>query len=452
MWPSRAGVVRRGGARADGAGGAAAGLPRLTLLEEPQAAFYAWMAGASEAWAGVASQGDAIALVCDVGGGTTDFSLIRVRSIARRRAFDRVAVGDHLLLGGDNLDFALAMIVERRIAEARPDLRLAMTQRSSIRRLCSAAKERMLGEAAADRVPITVLGVGRSLIGDSMTVDLTRDEVEAALHEFLPLTRADEESRGRDRRAGLRELGLPYETDPAITRHLAAFLVRSAAVFVADHRAVAFDGRTANDPSRSRAAQWWLLHPAGRSRAGRAGAGRLVRGNTTAARDREPRGRGRHRRGDLCSPACWHRPHRVPRKGGERTRVLHRSRCTARSGSDSGRVRVLARGTEEKGRNRPSIIRSRSRRIVPSFSLTARRRAQIAPGDICFSDPPWTPGIMRRSSPYSASAEVAPRRAAGPTLGRVHGSRHAGTMVPIADDRTPLAAAVSSACGALRRR
>ena len=123
-------------------------------------------------------------------------------------------------------------------------MRLAITQRSSLRRLCSAAKERMLGEAAGDRVPITVLGAGRSLIGDSITVDLTRDDVETALHEFLPLSRVADEGRGRDRRAGLRELGLPYETDPAITRHLAAFLVRSAAVFAPDHRAVVLtDGR-----------------------------------------------------------------------------------------------------------------------------------------------------------------------------------------------------------------
>ena len=253
----------------------AAQLSSLTLLEEPIAAFYAWMAEQRRA---IALEDDEIALVCDVGGGTTDFSLIRVRIEAGAPSFERVAIGDHLLLGGDNLDLALATIVERKIAEVRPAMRLAITQRSSLRRLCSAAKERMLGEAAADRVPITVLGAGRSLIGDSITVDLTRDEVEAALHEFLPLTRADEESRGRDRRAGLRELGLPYETDPAITRHLAAFLARSAAVFAPDHRAVRLDGRTADDPSRSGAVQRRLLHPAGRARAGRAGAGRLVRG------------------------------------------------------------------------------------------------------------------------------------------------------------------------------
>jgi len=213
----------------------AAQLSTLTLLEEPIAAFYAWMA---EQRREVALEDEEIALVCDVGGGTTDFSLIRVRVEAGAPSFERVAIGDHLLLGGDNLDLALATMVERRIAEVRPTMRLAITQRSALRRLCSAAKERMLGAETADRVPITVLGAGRALIGDSMTLDLTRAEVEGALNEFLPLTRADEESRGRDSRAGLRELGLPYETDPAITRHLAAFLARSAAVFASDHRAV----------------------------------------------------------------------------------------------------------------------------------------------------------------------------------------------------------------------
>ena len=213
----------------------AAQLSTLTLLEEPIAAFYAWMAEQRRA---IALEDEQIALVCDVGGGTTDFSLIRVRIDAGAPSFERVAIGDHLLLGGDNLDLALATVVERKIAEIRPTMRLALTQRSSLRRLCSTAKERLLGAATADRVPLTVLGAGRSLIGDSITLDLTREEAEAALNEFLPLTRADEESRGRDRRAGLRELGLPYETDPAITRHLAAFLARSAAVLPPDHRAV----------------------------------------------------------------------------------------------------------------------------------------------------------------------------------------------------------------------
>ncbi len=214
----------------------AAQLARLTLLEEPIAAFYAWIAEQRA----IALEDDEMALVCDVGGGTTDFSLIRVRIEAGAPLFERVAIGDHLLLGGDNLDLALATIIERRIAEGRAAMRLSITQRLSLRRLCSAAKERILSEAVTDRAPITVLGAGRSLIGDSITVDLTRDDVEAALHDFLPVMPAGEESRSRDRRAGLRELGLPYEPDPAITRHLAAFLVRSAAVFAPDHRAVVF--------------------------------------------------------------------------------------------------------------------------------------------------------------------------------------------------------------------
>lgn len=213
----------------------AAQLSRVTLLEEPIAAFYAWMA---EHRRKIALEDEEIALVCDVGGGTTDFSLIRVRIEAGAPAFERMAIGDHLLLGGDNLDLALATIAERRIAEARPGMRLSIVQRSMLRRLCSAAKERMLGEAPPDSVPVTLLGAGRAIVGESITVDVTRGEVEAALHEFVPLIAPDDAGRARDRRAGLRELGLPYETDPAITRHLARFLARSAAVFPPDHRSV----------------------------------------------------------------------------------------------------------------------------------------------------------------------------------------------------------------------
>jgi hypothetical protein len=219
----------------------AAELSGLTLLEEPIAAFYAWMTQRPD---GIALEHEQIALVCDVGGGTTDFSLIRVRVQRRAPSFERIAIGDHLLLGGDNLDLALATIIERRIAEAHPATRLAITQRWSLRRQCSAAKERMFSETAEDRVPITVLGTGRSLIGDAISVDLTRDDVQTALDEFLPVTAADEEPGGRNRRTGLRELGLPYEADPAITRHLASFLARSAAVLPAEHRAsVSIAGR-----------------------------------------------------------------------------------------------------------------------------------------------------------------------------------------------------------------
>jgi hypothetical protein len=219
----------------------AAQLGNLTLLEEPIAAFYAWLAEQRQE---IGLHDNEMALVCDVGGGTTDFSLIGVRLQGGTPSFERVAIGEHLLLGGDNVDLALATIVERRIADVRPGLRLAITQRASLRRMCSAAKERMLGDSAhltgqmPEHVPITVLGAGRSLIGDAITIELTRDDVQSALREFLPVGPPATEHPRRDRRAGLRELGLPYETDPAITHHLDAFLSRSAAVFPADHPAL----------------------------------------------------------------------------------------------------------------------------------------------------------------------------------------------------------------------
>lgn len=204
----------------------------LTLLEEPIAAFYAWLAEHRKRRASRPLENDGVALVCDVGGGTTDFSLIRVgvnASGSGTPTFERISIGDHLLLGGDNVDLALATLVERRLTESRPDVRLAITQRAALRRVCSAAKERLLGDAAADRVPITILGAGRTVIGAAMTTDLTREDVQATLEEFLPITAPGDVAIARDRRAGLRELGLPYETDPAITRHLAAFLARAAA-------------------------------------------------------------------------------------------------------------------------------------------------------------------------------------------------------------------------------
>jgi hypothetical protein len=211
----------------------------LALLEEPVAAFYAWIAeqyrarssrgrGAKRSSESPLANGR-VALVCDVGGGTTDFSLIRIVMDNGAPAFERIAVGDHLLLGGDNVDLALAARVERRIVESHPGVRLAITQRAALRRLCSGAKERLLGEDPPDRVPVTVLGAGRTVIGAALTTDLTRDDVQSTLEEFLPVTAPGDIAIARDRRAGLRELGLPYETDPAMTRHLAAFLARAAA-------------------------------------------------------------------------------------------------------------------------------------------------------------------------------------------------------------------------------
>jgi hypothetical protein len=145
-------------------------------------------------------------------------------------SFKRVAIGDHLLLGGDNVDLALATLAEQRLAESRPDLRLAITQRSALRRLCSGAKERLLGDEPPDRVTVTLLGAGHRVVGGAMSTDISRVDAERTIEAFLPVSGGGEFAITRDRRVGLRELGLPFETDPAITRHLAGFLARASHV------------------------------------------------------------------------------------------------------------------------------------------------------------------------------------------------------------------------------
>jgi hypothetical protein len=202
-----------------------AGIDQLTLLEEPLAALYAWIAShrrhLSKTFAG-----GALILVCDVGGGTTDFSLIRAQIEDGELTFARIAIGEHLLLGGDNLDLALASLVEQKLTQS---AKLTITQRQILRRTCTIAKESLLADPGPDHVVITLLGSGRGVVGGGMSTELTRQEVSATLTEgFLPVT-ASGDVPSRDRRVGLRELGLPYETEPAITRHLAGFLTRAGA-------------------------------------------------------------------------------------------------------------------------------------------------------------------------------------------------------------------------------
>jgi hypothetical protein len=209
-----------------------AGFEHLTLLEEPLAALYAWISSHPQALARTLTAGQ-LMLVCDVGGGTTDFSLIRATADAGPITFERVATGEHLLLGGDNVDLALAALVERKLAESVPGgARLGLTERQALRRQCSAAKERLLGKNGPERVTVTVLGSGRGVVAGAMTTELTREEVLATLGEFLPTVSRDERPQRQVRR-GLRELGLPYESDPAVTRHLAAFLARAARITTA---------------------------------------------------------------------------------------------------------------------------------------------------------------------------------------------------------------------------
>jgi molecular chaperone DnaK (HSP70) len=195
-----------------------AGIEKLTLLEEPAAAFYSWIANYLAQSRKDLFDGQLV-LVCDVGGGTSDFTLIRVSRDGDKIDFTRTAVGRHLLLGGDNLDLTLAWL-----AESKLNTQLSIRQKTALRRQCSAAKEAMLGNEAIAKVPITVLGAGRSLIGGALRTEILREEaLELALEGFLPACARDDRPQ-REEMSPFGELGLPYEPDAAITRHLAAFL------------------------------------------------------------------------------------------------------------------------------------------------------------------------------------------------------------------------------------
>ncbi len=195
-----------------------AGLPNVTLLEEPSAAFYSWIAYNLAQSRKRLFDGQ-IVLICDVGGGTSDFSLIRVSRDGDMVQFTRTAVGKHLLLGGDNLDLTLAWLAESKLSK-----QLSIRQRSGLRRQCSAAKEILLSDPSRKSVEITLLGGGSSLIGGVLKTEITREEaLELTLEGFLPLSARGEAPKD-EKRSLFRELGLPYETDPAISKHLNVFL------------------------------------------------------------------------------------------------------------------------------------------------------------------------------------------------------------------------------------
>ena len=194
------------------------GIEKLTLVEEPAAAFYSWIANHLAQSQKSLFDGQLV-LVCDVGGGTSDFTLIRVNRDGDRVEFTRTAVGKHLLLGGDNLDLTLAWLVESKLGT-----QLSIRQRSGLRRQCAAAKEKLLADPNLKSVEITVLGAGSSLVGGTLKTEITREEaLELTLEGFLPFCAIDEKP-AEEKRSLFRELGLPYVSDPAVTRHLAAFL------------------------------------------------------------------------------------------------------------------------------------------------------------------------------------------------------------------------------------
>jgi molecular chaperone DnaK (HSP70) len=201
-----------------------AGLARVVLVEEPLAAFYAWLAGNEEDWTSRMQAGQLV-LVCDVGGGTSDFTLVAIREGEKGLRFDRLAVGDHLMLGGDNMDLALGRHLETRLL-GQPG-KLESKRWHQLCHQCRKAKETLLGkEDEQASMDVVVMGSGGKLIANTLKGTLTREEVsELILEGFFPAVPLEEGPR-EGRRTGLTEWGLPYVQDPAISKHMGTFWKR----------------------------------------------------------------------------------------------------------------------------------------------------------------------------------------------------------------------------------
>ncbi|MFP4257131.1 MAG: Hsp70 family protein [Desulfobacterales bacterium] len=201
-----------------------AGLGEVILLEEPLAAFYSWLIRHEHDWRDHIRPGELV-LVCDVGGGTTDFTLITLRETEGTPRFERIAVGDHLILGGDNIDQAIARHVEKQFG---PAANLTADRYKTLCHLCRQAKENILNQGQ-DRETITMMGEGSRLIGGTLTAEIDRQTLEQiVLEEFFPLVERQEPGPGEAQSAGVTEFGLPYEPDSAITRHIGKFLERNS--------------------------------------------------------------------------------------------------------------------------------------------------------------------------------------------------------------------------------
>ncbi|MBB3224819.1 Hsp70 family protein [Pseudoduganella umbonata] len=199
-----------------------AGLHGVRLLEEPQAALYDWLYRHRATLAAELAD-TRLALVADVGGGTTDFSLVQVRVANGEPVLERIGVGNHLILGGDNMDLALAHLAESRLAPPDSQQRLSAGRLAQLTERCRAAKEQLLAAGGPEQANVTLLGSGSKLIGGSRSVTLTRADVAQIVVEgFFPLNQ--EQADARRARGAIVEFGLPYASDAAVTRHLASFL------------------------------------------------------------------------------------------------------------------------------------------------------------------------------------------------------------------------------------
>ncbi len=193
----------------------------VVLLEEPLAAFYAFLSEHEGDWRDFIKADDRI-LICDVGGGTTDFTLVACEEAGEVPRLERLAVGDHLLLGGDNMDLALAAYAEKELNQE-----LDARRWQALLHQCRKAKEELLGQASLDKATLRLTGAGKKLIGGTIRIELAKEKVlNAILEGFFPKVTLEEARKAQTQGAGLREMGLPYETDPAVTRHLGRFLLR----------------------------------------------------------------------------------------------------------------------------------------------------------------------------------------------------------------------------------
>ncbi len=200
-----------------------AGIVNVTLLEEPQAAFYSWIESSGDQWRKQVKKGDLV-LVCDIGGGTSDFTLIQVSEDDGDLALERIAVGNHLLVGGDNMDLALAYAVSQKMSES--GTRIDSWQMRSLVYSCRNAKEKILSTPGMDEYPVTVLGRGSGLISSTIKSSVSRSQIEKILLDgFFPKCESISMPE-KSSKIGLQETGLSYESDPAVTRHLAGFLTQ----------------------------------------------------------------------------------------------------------------------------------------------------------------------------------------------------------------------------------
>jgi molecular chaperone DnaK (HSP70) len=200
-------------------------LPDITLLEEPQAAFYSWINHQKDKWRKQIKVGDII-LVCDIGGGTTDFSLIEATEEDGELQLKRIAVGDHILLGGDNMDLTLAFTARQLFSEK--GIKLDAQQMLGLIHNCRMAKEKILDDPECQSHPVVILGRGRSVVGGTIQADLERKKVEDTIIEGFFAQCTIDESPQTKKALGFKELGLHYESDTAITRHMSRFLKQHA--------------------------------------------------------------------------------------------------------------------------------------------------------------------------------------------------------------------------------